>query len=224
MALDDFIRESIGSLDKSEACARQTDETYFSPHYTMEINSSRHGIVKARVPEQIQMQITSEWDSILGSSGLTSIGVLVSELSKFSTRNEFTSALAWAGNTPIELTIPLEFYAESHAEEEVIEPIRKLGRMALPGSKSLFNGNIILFSPPGPRLFDLGDATSDDIIIQIGNFLYFTQVVIVGINPTFSTKDLSPEGFPLRASCDVTFRTVLTLTYDKYSRLFPKRK
>ncbi|NNK83724.1 MAG: hypothetical protein HKO92_11425 [Flavobacteriaceae bacterium] len=197
---------------------RQSDTRYFSPNFLVLISSSANDSrVVARLPEELQMQLASEWDTPLVGSTPGWLEIGAQELLGKSFRTQFASSQVWSGSSPIEITLPLEFYAESNPKTEVISPIVELAKMALP-RKSGEGGQFI---PPGPRIFGLREQTGNDFIsIEIGNFLIFTKVIITQVNPTFVTRDMTKLGLPLKASCEVTFRTMFSLSGGDFARMF----
>ena len=200
---------------------RQNDTRFFSPNFLVTVFSSVHNGVVARLPEELQMSLTSEWDTPLLSSGASALETLVQNGFGKSTRTQFASAQVWSGSSPIEITLPLEFYAEENPKLEVVEPIVRLSKMALPRRGSTDKG---LFTPPGPRIFKVDTRQlsnkHDDITISVGNFLTFNRVIITNVNPTFITRDMTQDGLPLRATCEVTFRSMFSLSGDDFSSMF----
>lgn len=177
--------------------------------------------VIARLPEEIQMQLASEWDTpFLQSGGTGILEVAAQTLGGVSTKTQFASAQVWSGSSPIELTLPLEFYAQENATRDVVQPIVALAEMALPRTSNRGEGG--LFTPPGPRVFaKFGKLQGDtNITVQIGSFLTFKRVIITTVNPTFVTRDMTQDGAPLRATCEVTFRSMFTLTGDQLRENF----
>lgn len=215
------MSESKRLNPKSES-DRQNDPRLFSNHFLVTIYSCVHQGVVARVPEEVSIQLSSEWDTPLlqgGSGGFLEVGF--QELLGKSTKTQFASAQVWSGSSPIDITLPLEFYADQNPKTEVIDPIVRLAKMALP-RKSGKGNNQGLFTPPGPRIFGLknGSSGNDQISIDIGNFLNFKKVIITAVNPTFVTRDLTKNGLPLKATCEVTFRSMFSLTGDEFAGMF----
>ena len=208
-------------LNTRSESPRQNDSRFFSPNFLVYILSTQHGQVVARLPDELQMQLASEWDTPLLSSGASPLETLVQSGFGVSTKTQFASAQVWSGSSPIEITLPLEFYAEENPKLEVVQPIVKLCQMALP-RRSGESGEKGLFIPPGPRIFgfNINELGNDQINIQIGNFLNFEKVIVTQVNPTFVTRDMTQAGFPLRATCEVTFRSMFSLTGSDFSDMF----
>jgi hypothetical protein len=203
---------------------RQNRENYFSSNFLVFIKSTFNGVVVGRLPEEISMQLSSEWDTPLLSSGVSPVEVLLQEGLGKSTKTQLASAQVWSGSAPIDITIPLEFYADKDPRKEVIQPIINLTKMALPRKSGDTKGG--LFTPPGPRIFRKNtrkfSKLSDLINIDIGNFMNFNKVIITSVNPTFTTRDMTQNGKPLKSSCEITFRTMFSLTGDDFETMFKK--
>lgn len=205
----------------SSASSRQNDSRFFSPNFLVYI-SSKKGTVVARAPEELALNLTSEWDTPLLSSGFTLLDLALREGFGKSTKSQFASAQVWTGSSPIEITLPLEFYAEADPILEVVQPIVTLARMALP-TLSGKAGDQGFLTPPGPSLLGFNirgnesKDSNDQISIVIGNFLNFTNVIITEVSPTFVTRDMTKGGAPLKATCDVTFRTMFSLTGNDFA-------
>lgn len=197
---------------------RQNDTRFFSTHFLVKVYSSLHGSVTARVPETLALQLTADWDTPLSSSNPGFLDVALQEIKSLATKTQLASAQVWSGSAPIEITLPLEFYADKNPKLEVINPIVLLAKMALPSATNLAEHG--LFTPPGPRIFNVGGGANDQISIEIGNFMLFTKVIVINVNPTFTTRDMSKSGYPLRATCEVTFRSMFSLTGPEFAGMF----
>lgn len=199
--------------------SRQNVVDDFSVNFLVTVYSSCHGAVVARLPEELQLQSSAEWDAALAGGGPAGItNYIAQEVGGVSTRTQFASAQVWSGNAPGELVLPLEFYAQDNPKIEVVDPIIKLNKMLLPRLKGREGG---LFVPPGPRTI-LRNKSHDQITIDVGNFLFFTNVVITNVSQVFVTRDMTQSGLPLRASCEVTFRTLFSLTGNQFEAMFKK--
>lgn len=229
---------SIISKSNSE---RQNDSTRFNPDFFTLISSSQHGNVVARLPEEVPISISSEWESPLSSFGGLKTKVAdftLRETTGLTLKNQLFSSQIWSGSSPIEMTVPLEFYADRDPSREVIQPIIRLAKMALPRYNNnpdlknilTYDNKQLPLKPltaPGPTIFDEENefVKSDEIVIQLGNFLKFKRVIITNININFNTRDLVgntrySKGKPLRASCELTFRTIQSLTGEDFFSMF----
>ena len=210
----------MASTQGSSQSPRQNDTRFFSNNFLVTIYSSAHGSVVARVPEEFIIQLQSEWDTPLLSSEAGFVETAVQQLGR-SIKIQYASAHVWTGSSPTEITLPLEFYAERNPKLEVVEPIVRLARMALP-SGGQGRG---FFKPPGPRIIDvekfgIDNIANDQITISVGKFLKFTQVVVTNVNPTFITRDMGKAGYPLRATCEIVFRSLFSLTGEDLAEMF----
>lgn len=230
--------------EKSE---RQSDESKFNKNFFAFITSTIHDNVVARLPEEVPITISSEWEApIAGAfSGLRGkiADFTLRETTGVTLKNQLFTSQIWSGSSPIEMTIPLEFYADRDPLREVLLPIIALSKMALPrynnteltdkANRSIQKAidelgitakNLELkpLTAPGPLIFDAetSEVKSDEITIQLGEFLLFKRVIITNVDMNFNTRDLVKEGKPLRASCEVTFRTIQSLTGEDFAGMF----
>ena len=205
-------------LSVASKTPRQRNTDSISNNFLVIIKSTVHGTVVARLPEEVQMQLSSEWDTpFLQGSGNQLVEVAAQTIFNVSTKTQLASGQVWSGSTPIELTLPLDFYADENSTLEVIEPVVKLAKMALPRLSGGIGG---FYTSPGPRIFPRQKNPGDNITIKLGNFLNFKQVIVVSVNPNFVVRDLTPTGEPLRCSCDITFRSMYTLTGNELQSQF----
>jgi hypothetical protein len=188
--------------------------------YLVTISSSQHGDVVARLPEQIVMRIGSEWEPALRIPGVGFVEKLSQELIGKSLKIQRFTAQVWSGNSPIEMELNLEFVAETNPEQEVLAPIRLLAAMVLP-RKARGAGVDARVVPPGPRIFGIsGEGANDHIVVTIGKFLKFDNVIALEASPIFHAK-MDSGGRPLRAELVLRFRTMLSLTANDLTTLFP---
>ena len=171
------------------------------------ITSDLHGDVIGLIPDSFNFDLASEWGQLIDSPGSSGLGTVVQELTGYSTISKKTSAQRWQGSSTIDLSLSISLVAESNASAEIIEPVSRLARMALPRASE---GQAGFLAPPGPRLFrqneEGNDRSSDRIDISIGEFLRFENIIITSVNPTFSGHML-PDGRPSSAEVGVNFRT-----------------
>jgi hypothetical protein len=200
-------------------------------------------IVEGWIPETFQVAVSSQFSQPFGQSHPASL------MTKLTTNVSLTSqsmtAQVWEGSQPIELTLEIEFIAESDPKREVLLPIVNLLMMTMPSN----NGGTFL-RPPGPEYTDLQDwkALVNDwqnlagvnnmtnlerikkgregikgvkgaISIDLGKFMYFDNVVIETVNTTFHSM-MHSSGIPLRATCAVTFKTLFVPVAEDLANLF----
>jgi hypothetical protein len=147
-----------------------------------------------------------------------------------------TSRRVWLGTSPIVISLKLKFEAVSDPFLEVVEPIRLLQSMAVPsdprsrtggkpaGSKIL--DKIPGLHPPGPTPFvwdnllsnqthypslspndlEASSKNGDFILIEIGSFLTFWNVIVRENSVNYKIK-FDPSGTPISAETVVVFET-----------------
>jgi len=113
--------------------------------------------------------------------------------------------------------------AQTDAKKEVVDPIKNLMKLALPGTTGV-GGRGEFLDPPGPTVFDQFKTGStsfngEKITITVGKFLRFSKIVVVSVQPTFTLR-LDSRGFPMRGRADVTFRTFTVLSKGDLNRMF----
>jgi hypothetical protein len=199
--------------------------------YLVIITSSVYGSVQAWLPDEIAMKVQSNWNTVLtnGLDALTSfVGNIITGSVPFA---QYLTAQSWTGSMPLEVILPLHFFAVSSSTDEVVRPIRNLIRMALPRKRG---GNNTLFGliPPGPRV-DPGQVSEhlpsafkfnnepDIINVYIGNFIRLKEVFISSLDQIAFKGKLSatvpgvdPGGLPMEGTCYVSFKTVYSLTQN----------
>jgi hypothetical protein len=197
-------------------------------NYRVRISQQGGGKVMAYVPETFQLSVTSQFNQPFGQGVQNSpVGTAAKILGLGALTSQSMTAQVWEGTQPIEMSLELEFVAESNPTTEVLEPIKELLRMTMP-SRGHSGG--FLLDPPGPVYKDIvdwkafesvkGEGKADrQITVQIGNFLKFDNVVIESVNTTFHSM-MHSSGIPLRATCAVTFKTFFIQLKEDIPRLF----
>lgn len=188
------------------------------------------GVVQGWVPETFQIAVTSQFSQPFGQgiSNSTAGQATKAWMGRALTSQSMT-AQVWEGSQPIEITLEIEFVAETDPKKEVLEPIKKLLKMTMP-SKDGSN----LLRPPGPKYSDIVDwkafldpsrptgksGVEGSISIAIGKFVYFDNVVIESVNSTFHSM-MHSSGIPLRATVAVTFKTFFVPVSEDLDAMFP---
>lgn len=224
MAYESFRRSEIQAQNDGDV------PQYGSPsnsNYVVRIKQAGGGQVKGYVPETFQMAVTSQFNQPFGQGiSNSTVGNASKMLGLGALTSQSMTAQVWEGTQPIELTLEMEFVAESNPQTEVLEPIKELMKMAMPSKGA---GGFLL-DPPGPKYSDIVDwkafeakkgegKSAKQITVQIGNFLLFDSVVIESVNSTFHSM-MHSSGIPLRATVAVTFKTFFVQLSDDIPSLF----
>lgn len=193
--------------------------------YKVKVISDSQGIIKAWAPEEMSFSVESTWDAPFESAGGT-IATLAAAVG-FSIQTKEQSTQVWKGTTPIQITMPFRFFAESQetADEDIINPMMNLMKLAVPDLKH----NATFLDPPGPiipRVKNIlakgsdGKINKGDLIsIEIGQFLRFPNVIISAVNVTIPLK-LTADHVPLTSTVEVTFRTFNIVTKPDLDFIF----
>lgn len=180
------------------------------------------------MPEQMSFSVASNYDTPF-SQGIIrgSIGEGLSNFAKaFGVTNGVTQGMTaqiWQGTNDIELSLTFELVAVNDAEQDVMTPIRNLMKLTMPNASEL--GGFL--TPPGPTLSNyvmekvgLSSDMSGKIMIEIGRYIKFPNVVITHVNSTFSSH-LDANGKPMKANVDVTFKTFFVPVKSDLPQMLP---
>lgn len=193
------------------------------------------GEVYGHLPEQFELNASSDWDQPF----LEATDMLRNVLSAahIPTRFLVSSVHVWSGSSPLQLSIPIEFWARENAYEEVVQPTKALMSLALPSVTG--DGNTQRLVPPGPAGIDISDLLPEGgafsgfwdyiaryaknpgtwITVEMGTFLRFEGVILLDAQTEYSGL-LTPDGYPKSATCTITFKTAKTLTVDQLDEAF----
>jgi hypothetical protein len=167
------------------------------------------------LPDNIQISVRSNWGPVASSELGAALNFLTSNLLNYTLFSKRLTAQEWRGSEPLELVLPLHFFATQDSKIEVIEPIKRLMKMSLP-MRSDPNSDSFLIAPgPVPTVFGKndtrtgGDTGREDVInVYIGNYLRLNRVFISLMqNVEFKAK-LDKNGFPMEAVTTIQFRTL----------------
>lgn len=184
--------------------------------------------IKAWAPEEMSFSVESTWDAPFESAG-SSIATAAAALG-FSVQTKAQSTQVWKGTTPIQITMPFRFFAESQetADADIINPMMNLMKLAVPDLKH----NATFLDPPGPIIPSVKNALvnvsggkinkGDQISIEIGRFLRFPNVIISAVNVTIPLK-MTADHVPLTSTVEVTFRTFNIVTKPDLEVIFNRR-
>jgi hypothetical protein len=192
-----------------------THPTGQSKYYVVIISSSRWGHVQAWLPDAIQISVRSNWGPVVSTDLPAALNFLTANFFSGSTLfSKRLTAQEWRGSEPLELTLPLHFFATQDSKTEVIEPIKRLLKMSLPRRREESTSDSFLVAPgPIARLFgkdtDTGQGEGADLInVYVGNYLRLPRMFISLIqNVEFKAK-LDKNGFPMEAVTTIVFRTL----------------
>jgi hypothetical protein len=188
-----------------------------SQYYTVIIDSIRHGMVFAWLPDEFNMNIVENWNFVAGAGLPTIVNFFAEALRGSRPTNQYLTAQIWSGSSPLRFALPLHFVARRDSISEVINPIKILLKAALPVATGGLGSSLI---PPGPSISSIaGDALSsivgqvrsggfgDEITVYIGSYLRLPQTFIEAVDVSFKGK-LDVNGYPMEASATVRFCTL----------------
>ena len=187
--------------------------------------------IRGWLPEEFSFGVESEWEPLFpsavgGGGGFLGNLNLLATATGNTLKTASQTSQAWAGSSPVEFSLPIDFVAVSDANKEVVTPIKNLMSLALPGTHQDRGG--LLLDPPGPIFAEtipidefrsISSFRGDKITLKIGKFIMFTNVIISSVSANWMGK-LSPEGEPMQAQAEVTIRTYTMLTKEELERAF----
>jgi hypothetical protein len=113
-------------------------------------------IASGALLDEYTLSLNSEFGTLFDTGGNKAFSVLGGAMKSmtggqfgFSSNFRQMGFQIWKGTEPIQIQFTLEFHYTYNAREEVVAPINRLCRIALPGT-GLF-GNLI---PPGPSVLE----------------------------------------------------------------------
>jgi hypothetical protein len=125
------------------------------------LNTPGGNVISAYLPENFQFAFSSAYDQPF-SQGFIQNSPLqgLAKMMGGSLTTQAMTAQVWQGTPSPEFSLSLVFMAENDPIEEVVRPISRLSKMALPG---VINGLGGMLTPPGPRisLTDVAKAASN---------------------------------------------------------------
>jgi hypothetical protein len=185
--------------------------------------------VRLYLPEQFTFAIGTSYQQPFAQSmvkqTLTNFAAMVG-MTNFVT--QAMTLQVWQGTTEVQFSLSFELHAKTDAEKDVIQPIKDLLYLNLPGRTQSFGG---FLTPPGPSLTvdkpsglsleALSQAVKykNEISLQIGHFMRFDSVVIEQVNHVFDTQ-FDKKGLPTSAQVDVQFKTFVVPVRDDLNRMF----
>lgn len=207
--------------------------------------------VVAPLQENISMHTESFWGPAVPKGLLEAMDKLLQGASggRASLITKATTRRMWYGSSPIRMQLHLVFQAYEDPVREVVEPTRILQSMALPAlslqteTETIWRGiekEFPILAPPGPTPYNpegllreggkinskIGErlqkfAGGDEILVEIGQFLTFSSVVVTSVTPTIPAM-FNPNGNPVRSEVSITFETYEMMTVEDLSKVYNK--
>ena len=190
-----------------------------SKYYLVSITSSQWGDVFAWLPDNTQLLVRSSWAPITGNIVSSLVNFATAKVANLFGNDNITlvskrlTAQEWQGAEPLDVQLQLHFFATLDAGIEVIEPLKRLMKMALPRKRGTDTSDSFLVAP-GPIAQIFGDKSQADpqhgdrINVYIGNFCRLTDVFVSSISGIDFLGKLSTDGIPMEAVCTIVFRTL----------------
>lgn len=185
--------------------------------------------LKAWLPGNVQLATAANWDAPFASFGSSSLNVgaqvlrssleerrgdgisgsvagAAADIAPDSLRFQKMSRSYWQSNSPISLTLPLEFRAVDNAKADVHEVWWRLHALNLPRKGG---GNSLV--PPGP-------TGRRYISVAVGRFLRMHNVIVKTVNSDMRMIQDS-QGVPVKMVVSVTFETDRIVTYEDWQQM-----
>lgn len=195
------------------------------------------------VPESFSVQINTDWQAqfanaleegigkIPGRFGAAATaGLQASKAMGFQPQSKVMSAQIWQGTSSLDITIPFILKAEKSAGQEVMEPIRRLMRLALPTTFGIGAASVLQapFNPAevARRIVANGGkggartAGNAAIQVQVGRFFYMPDCIIKSISQSYDSI-FDEFGMPLSAKVDVSVSSFFIITAEDIDTMFP---
>jgi hypothetical protein len=169
--------------------------------YQIILVSPVHGIVYAWLPDEFAINLTENWNFMVGAGAPAIVSGLSDIIFGGRPTNQYLTAQIWSGSSPLRIALPLHFVARRNAVREVINPIQTLLKAALPRK---FGAGI---SAPGPMISSNGTKRGDPISLYIGSYFAISNLFIESIDPIFKGK-LDVEGNPMEAQVTIRLSTL----------------
>lgn len=191
-----------------------------NPNYFVHITCDSLGLeILADLPEEFTTAVGSEYESLLPSHLSNYFGRYAAAFEATSKVVGGTSSLSqalsqqiWVNSSPIELTLSLQFDAQSDPLKEVVYPMRALEMLVMPTKKGG-----ILYSPGPNRGALLGGST--EINVTIGNhLLVIPNAIFISVSSTMDSR-MTAEGYPISGKSDVQIRSSVVLSREDWAAM-----
>lgn len=183
------------------------------------------------IQDPFEIKVESEWRPFISAENYlgkyTDLAENFAQAAGKTLYNKYFSRRIWAGTSPIDIVLPLKFYAVNSTIFDVLQPVVYMFRAALPTRKSIIDKNtdlvdvnLDILTPPGPSPFsEFNSRRMGKIDIYFGTFARFQNVIISSVSTTFDHKK-DQNGFPISAEVKVNFQTYEMWTADKAAYAF----
>lgn len=141
-------------------------------------------------------------------------------LGGYTPQNKTLSAQIWQGTSYVTLNIPFIFKVERDSKAELIDPIKKLMRMALPSEDKL-----MLKAPYSPfvtneTVSSILGANTQPVQVAFGRFFFLDNCVITNISQSYDSI-FDSAGMPLSAKVDVSVTSTYIIVASDIDKLIP---
>jgi hypothetical protein len=152
----------------------------------------------------------------------------------FQIQNKALSSNIWQGTSYLTISIPFIFKVESDVNTELLEPIQRLMRWALPTTTDIMGMDVALAAPYRPFTKLSADtskkqtSTSSTLVegnagspvtVQFGNFFTLPSCIITSINQTYDSM-FDKDGKPVSAKLDVQVMSTTLITAEDIDSMF----
>jgi len=240
-----YASKSTGSGIKigGSSGAISNDGNAIPSAYMIKISSQSMGhTVTAVLQQEIGLRTSSEWETFLPIGNITqAVNSLSQSIFGVSLQTRFSTRRIWKGTSPLEISLTFKFESIDNTYRNVVLPCEALMMMASPYS---IPGPLPFLAPPGPSPFKvtgLANAVAsnpltrgaagaarfieehigegDNIIINLGDFLEFSSVIIKDVQPVFSAR-MDTNGLPISATCTIVFESYEIMTRSAIQKAF----
>ena len=226
-----LARSITGSLE--QGVGFENDATNLDDRHKISIFSrTDQAKIVCPIQEPFDIKVSSEWRPFISAEdALGKFKEIAERTAQFAGRtlhNRLFSRRIWAGTSPIEIMLPLKFFAVNSSIYDVLQPVVYLFRSALPTKKETLNWQIPgltdvkfdLLEAPGPSPFaEVLARRRGKIDIYFGTFARFQNVIISEVSTTFDHKK-DRNGFPVSAVVKVVFQTYEMWTAEEAAAAF----
>ena len=144
------------------------------------VNSSSTGSVQAYLPENVTISVASDWQAPFADKGEGALTNLLG-MAGLSIKTKALTAQRWVGSSPIEISLPLILTAETDPQADVMDKIRSLMKLVVPGVNGQF------FVPPGPNFINYINNINDPTVNTVKQMAAQSEVLQTAVGAVNST-------------------------------------